>query len=313
MAESIIKISGLRKYFGKVKAVDGINLEINKGEIYGFLGPNGAGKTTTIRCLMDFLRPDSGKITVLGMDSTLNASEIKQKIGYLPSEMYLHNDWTGLEHIEFIQAVRARKFDYLTLVKKLDFNLKPKIKHLSTGNRQKLGIILALMTEPEVLILDEPTRGLDPLLQNTFYKLLENFQHQGGTAFMSSHILPEIERVCDRVAIIREGKIAGIEIVEQFKKSTMHLVTVQFDDPSDRNKFKLEGAEKVDELDNGLLLKVRGDLDPLIKELSKYHVKDLELDHSSLEDLFLSFYDDQTAASPPGEDGSVGKTEDRNA
>jgi ABC-2 type transport system ATP-binding protein len=292
MAEAVIKVTGLKKYFGKVKAVDDIALEINKGEIYGFLGPNGAGKTTTIRCLMDFLRPDSGTINILGMDSIQNASKIKANISYLPSEMYLHDDWSGQDHVDFIQAVRGKSFDYKSLAQKFDFNLKPKTKNLSTGNKQKLGIILALMTEPEILILDEPTRGLDPLLQNVFYRLLEDYKRSGRTVFMSSHILPEIERICDRVAIIRDGKIAGVEVVEQFKKSTIHLVTIQFDDPGDKHKFMLPSAEKIDEMEDGLLLKVKGDLDPLIKELSKYQIKDLGLDHSSLEDLFLSFYEE---------------------
>lgn len=291
MAEKVVAIKNLKKYFGKTKAVDDITIEINKGEIYGFLGPNGAGKTTTIRCLMDFLRPDSGKISILGMVSTSEASKIKSKIGYLPSEMYLHNDWTGLEHVEFIQAVRGKKYDCGGLANKFDLNLKTKAKYLSTGNKQKLGVLLTLMTEPEVLILDEPTRGLDPLLQNTFYKLLEDFKHRGGTVFMSSHILPEIERVCDKVAIIREGKIVGVEVVEEFKKSTLHLVTVRFTKPNDKSSFKVPGSDIVDELEDGVLLKIRGDLNPLLKELAKYNIKDLSLDHSSLEDLFLSFYE----------------------
>lgn len=291
MAEKVVVIENLKKYFGKTKAVDDISIEINKGEIYGFLGPNGAGKTTAIRCLMDFLRPDSGKISILGMDSTLESSSIKSKVGYLPSEMYLHNDWTGFEHVEFIQAVRGKKHDYSDLAKKFDLNLKSKTKYLSTGNKQKLGILLTFMIEPEVLILDEPTRGLDPLLQNTFYKLLEDFKHRGGTVFMSSHILPEIERVCDRVAIIRGGKIVAVEIVEQFKESAVHLATVQFENPADKSKFNLAGSEKIDEFEKGLILKIKGSIDLLIKELSKYRVKSLQLDHSSLEDLFLSFYE----------------------
>ncbi|HUD20814.1 MAG TPA: ABC transporter ATP-binding protein [Candidatus Saccharimonadales bacterium] len=290
MAEVAIQISRLKKYFGKTKAVDDISLEIRKGEVYGFLGPNGAGKTTTIRCLMDFLRPDAGKISVLGLDAKTDSVAIKERIGFLPSEMYLHGDWTGQEHTEFIQAVRGKKFNFKTLAEKFDLNLHVKAKHLSTGNKQKLGIVLTLMTEPELLVLDEPTRGLDPLLQNTFYKCLGEFKQKGATVFMSSHILPEIERVCDRVAIIREGKIVGIEVVEEFKQSALHLVTIRFENPADRSTFSLPSAEKADELPDGLILKVKGDLDPLIKELAKYKIKDLELDHSSLEDLFLSFY-----------------------
>ena len=291
MAEKTLVIKNLKKYFGKTKAVDGISIEIEEGEIYGFLGPNGAGKTTAIRCLMDFLRPDSGSITVFGLDARADSVSIKEKVGFLPSDMYLHRDWTGLEHIEFVRAVRGEKYEYKDLARKLDYDVRIKTKNLSTGNRQKLGLILALMVNPSFLILDEPTRGLDPLLQNVFYKILEDFRAQGGTVFMSSHILPEIERVCDKVAIIREGKIVGVEVVDEFKKSTLHLVTVRFTSSSDKANFKVPGSEIVDQLDDGVLLKIRGDLNPLLKELAKYSIKDLSLDHSSLEDLFLSFYE----------------------
>ncbi len=204
----VIRVENLRKYFGKVRAVDGISFAVKKGEIFGFLGPNGAGKTTTIRLMMGFLRPDAGKIRI----------PRKESIGYLPGDVRLYANWTGQEHIGFVEGLRGRCPYVKQLREKFVFDERQKVKNLSLGNRQKLGLILALMHEPEVLILDEPTLGLDPLLQNTIHEILEEQAAKGGAVFMSSHNLYEVERVCNRVGIIREGKIVAAETIPEERK-----------------------------------------------------------------------------------------------
>jgi len=286
-----IKIEKLKKYFGKTRAVDGVSFDVEKGEIFGFLGPNGAGKTTTIRCMIDFVRPTSGKIQILQQDSVKNSIVIKEKIGYLSGDVRLYENWTGQEHINFLEKIRGKLSIAKELMAKIDFNPKMKFKNLSTGNRQKLGLILALMFEPELLILDEPTVGLDPLLQNMIYKILEDFQKRGSTIFMSSHNLSEVERICNRVAIIKDGKLAAIENILDLKNKRMHLATVHFAEKFNKNDFIFDCIEIQQELDNGLILNIKGDINPLIKKIAKFKVKDLEITHASLEEIFLEFYE----------------------
>jgi ABC-2 type transport system ATP-binding protein len=208
--EEVIRVENLKKYFGPVRAVDGISLAVKKGEVFGFLGPNGAGKTTTIRLLMDFLRPDAGKILI----------PKKESLGYLSGDVRLYANWTGREHIAFVEGLRGRCPYVNKLREKFVFDEHQKVKNLSLGNRQKLGLILALMHEPEVLILDEPTLGLDPLLQNAIYEILAERATKGSAIFMSSHNLYEVERVCDRVSILKEGKIVATETIPEERKKT---------------------------------------------------------------------------------------------
>ncbi|TSC92557.1 MAG: antibiotic transport system ATP-binding protein, partial [Candidatus Berkelbacteria bacterium Licking1014_85] len=198
----VIQINNLKKHFGKIKALDGVDFEVNEGEIFGFLGPNGAGKTTTIRCIMDFINPTSGEINIFGRDSHKDSVELKKLIGYLPSENRLYSDWTGYDHVDFIAKLRGKDKIADILIKKLDYDPSRIVKHLSTGNRQKLSFILALINKPKLLILDEPTNGLDPLLQNKIYEILHDLQKEGTTILMSSHNLHEVEEICTRAAII---------------------------------------------------------------------------------------------------------------
>ncbi|NIM46550.1 MAG: ATP-binding cassette domain-containing protein [Candidatus Aenigmarchaeota archaeon] len=287
---NIIEVKNLKKYFGKIKAVDDISFSVKKGEIFGFLGPNGAGKTTTIRLFLDFIRPTSGQAFIKGLDCQKDSVEIKKYVGYLSGEIRLYDKWSGKEHIEFIENTRGKSKIKKELIRKLDFNPKMRAKYLSSGNKQKLGLILALMHQPEVLILDEPTLGLDPLLQNTIYEILEDFRKQGTTVFMSSHNLPEVERVCDRAGIIKEGKIVGIETIEQLGEKRLRRIEVQFKDKYKKSDFKFNGVENIEEIADGLILTVRGDIDPVVKKLAKYKLHDLEISHATLEDVFLEFY-----------------------
>lgn len=295
---NVIEVKNLKKHFSTVgvrgiksiKAVDGISFDVKKGEIFGFLGPNGAGKTTTIRCLMDFIRPTSGKILILDKDSHKNSVELKGKIGYLSGDVKLYEKWTGAEHIKFVESIRGKSENVKSLIKKLNYDPTKKAKHLSSGNYQKLGLILALMSDPEILIMDEPTVGLDPLLQNTIYESLEDLKKKGTTIFMSSHNLPEVERVCDKAGIIKEGKLVGIETIEDLGKKRLRKVEIRFDDKYNKKDFKFDGVEKVEEIPNGLILTVRGDIDDVVKKLATYKLHDLEISHATLEDVFLEFY-----------------------
>lgn len=287
---SAIEVSNLKKYFGKIHAVDDVSFTVQKGEIFGFLGPNGAGKTTTIRCLLDFLSPSEGRIQILGHDAQKESAVIKNKIGYLSGDVRLYDGWTAKDHILFLEKIRGRKSIARDLIEKLNLNPNIKFKSLSSGNKQKLGLVLALMFEPELLIMDEPTLGLDPLLQNTIYEILDSFQKKGTTVFMSSHNLAEVDRICSRVAIIRDGKIVNIEGIKELKEKRMHLVTIDFNGPYDRNIFNLPGVEIQQELPESIIIGIKGDINPLIRVLANFNLKDLKISHASLEEIFLEFY-----------------------
>lgn len=285
-----IEIKNLTKHFGKVRAVDGISFVVEKSEIFGFLGPNGAGKTTAIRCMMDFIRPTDGSIRLFGKDARQDSVELKKSIGYLSSDVYLYDKWTGQEHLDFAASLKGKSPRLDSLIKRLDFNPKVKVKTLSTGNKQKLNILLAFLGDPKLLILDEPTRGLDPLLQNEIYAILQEFQKDGGTVFLSSHNLPEVERICGRVGIIRQGKIVAVERIEDLKNKSMHIGHISFEGAFNKNDFLMEGFAITSENANGFSFTIRGSINPFLNILPKYRVKDFEITHANLEDIFLAFY-----------------------
>lgn len=297
--DTAIEIKNLKKHFRtssklkitKVKAVDGISFSVQKGEVFGFLGPNGAGKTTTIRCMMDFLRPTDGEVKILGLDSQKDSVALKSKIGYLPGNVRLNNKWTGLEHIQYIESIRGKSATAKKLAAKFDLDLTKKFKNLSSGNKQKLGLVIALMSEPEIVIMDEPTVGLDPLLQSLIYETLEDLRKKGSTIFISSHNLNEVERLCDRVGIIKQGKMVAVEPVSRLGGKRLHKIEVRFADKFKKNDFNFDGVESIEEIPQGLILTVGGDLNPIIGRLAKYKVIDLEITHASLEEIFLKFYE----------------------
>jgi ABC-2 type transport system ATP-binding protein len=287
---TIIDVKNLKKHFGNTKAINGISFSVEKGEIFGFLGPNGAGKTTTIRCLMDFIRPSDGEIKILDLDSQKNSVELKSKIGYLSGNAAFYEHWTAKDHLNFQQAMRGKSKIVTDLIKRFDLNLKSKFGILSSGNKQKLSIVLALMNEPEILILDEPTQSLDPLLQNSLHKYLQDFANSGGTVFMSSHNLGEIEKVCDRVGIIKEGKMVAVQKISDLKLKRIYDVTIIGMEKINPVIFKDKNIEVVSNIDKTIILKVKGDIQQLIWKLNKIKVKDVEINHVSLEDIFMEFY-----------------------
>ncbi len=287
---NILEIQNLKKYFDKIRAVDDIFLNVEKGEIFGFLGPNGAGKTTTIRCLLNFLKPDSGVIKIFGLDSQKDSTQIKEKVGYLSGDVKLYDSWTANDHISFLESIRKKKSICQNLAKKLNLNPQIKFKALSSGNRQKLGLVLALGFEPELLIMDEPTLGLDPLLQNRIYIILEDLRKRGTTIFLSSHNLAEVDRICDRVGIIKDGKLVATESIQGLKEKRMHVVEVQFSGIFNKADFYLDNLEIRQELPDGLIIGARGDINPLIRRLGQYNLKDLKISHATLEEIFLEYY-----------------------
>lgn len=288
---NVIQVKDLKKYFGKLRAVDGINFNVEKGEIFGFLGPNGAGKSTTIRCLMGFNRPTEGSITVFGYDMSVNSVEAKKHIGYLPGNVKLYDNWTGWDHIRFFENVRGKSGNISNLIERFDFNPNAKFRHLSSGNKQKLGLILALMNEPKLLVMDEPTVGLDPLLQFEIHKVLMEIRDRGTTILISSHNLPEVELLCDRVAIIKAGKLVAVENIKTLGEKKLHKIEVRFGDKFNVSEFRIKGVDKVEEIADGLLITVSGDLNPVMKMLSTHKIIDLDITHASLEDVFMKFYE----------------------
>jgi len=295
---SAIRIEGLHKSYGKVHALRGVNLVVKRGEIYGFLGPNGAGKTTTIRCMLDLIRPQAGSINILGLDPQKKAVEVRSQVGYLPGELNLEANVKVLDVLSYFADLRGGvvSWDYVrTLTRRLDLDLNMPVKNLSKGNKQKVGLVQALMPRAKVLLLDEPTAGLDPLMQQVVYKILKEAQAQETTIFFSSHIISEVEAIADRVAIIRKGVITEEITPAQLASMTMRKVRVRFKKMVDTSPLvKLEGISLLSR-GNGLdiTLKVEGDMDKLIKTLAIYPVNNIETLHHSLEEVFLDYYKDE--------------------
>jgi ABC-2 type transport system ATP-binding protein len=291
--EPVIVIDTLHKSYGKVQAVKGISMRVEEGEIFGFLGPNGAGKTTTIRCMLDVIRPTSGTLRVLGLDAQRDKMELHKRIGYLPGDVRLPGQMTGKQVINYFSRLQGREPVLLDdLVARFDVEMKRPLKGYSKGMRQKIGVVLAFMCDPEVLILDEPTSGLDPLLQRTFNEFLLQEQARGKTIFMSSHIMSDVEKVCQRVAVIRQGEIVTIEEVEKLRQKAGQRVTVEFGDAVSADEVaQMPGVSMVTSHNHAYHFNVGGSMDALIKALSRHEVLRLQAEEAPLEEVFLKFYE----------------------
>src|SRR5438067_8886609 len=293
-SEPIIVIDQLKKFYGKIQAVNGISMSVERGEIFGFLGPNGAGKTTTIRCMLDVIRPTSGTIRVLGLDAQRDELALHRYIGYLPGDVRLPGNMTGKQVINYFSRLQGREPVVLKeLVARFDVEMKRPIKGYSKGMRQKIGIVLAFMCDPEVLILDEPTSGLDPLLQKVFNEFLLEEQARGKTIFMSSHIMSDVEKVCHRVAVIRQGELVTVEEVETLREKAGQRVTVEFGDPvTEEELARIPGVTMVKQTNRHYQFNMSGSMDPLIKALSRHEVIRLQAEEAPLEEVFLKFYEE---------------------
>jgi ABC-2 type transport system ATP-binding protein len=301
--EPVIVIDNFYKSYGKIQAVNGISMSVEKGEIFGFLGPNGAGKTTTIRSMLDVIRPTSGSIRVLGLDAQRDKMELHQRIGYIPGDVRLPGYMTGKQVINYFSRLQGREPVLLNdLVSRFDVEMKRQLKGYSKGMRQKIGIVLAFMCDPEVLILDEPSSGLDPLLQRTFNEFLLQEQGRGKTVFMSSHIMSDVEKVCQRVAVIRQGEIVTIEEVEKLRQKAGQRVTVEFGDAVSADDLsRMPGVSNVSSSNHAYHFNVGGSMDALIKALSLHEVLRLQAEEAPLEEVFLKFYENpQAEVSVPG-------------
>jgi ABC-2 type transport system ATP-binding protein len=301
--DPVIVIDTLHKSYGKIQAVKGISMRVERGEIFGFLGPNGAGKTTTIRCMLDVIRPTSGTLRVLGLDAQRDKMELHRHIGYLPGDVRLPGQMTGKQIITYFSRLQGRQPVLLDdLVARFDVEIKRPLKGYSKGMRQKIGIVLAFMCDPDVLILDEPTSGLDPLLQRTFNEFLLQEQERGKTIFMSSHIMSDVEKVCQRVAVIRQGEIVTIEEVEKLRQKAGQRVTVEFGDPVSIDELsRMPGVSNVTSNNHSYHFNVGGSMDALIKALSRHEVLRLQAEEAPLEEVFLQFYEvPQAETSTPG-------------
>ncbi|MCP4307420.1 MAG: ABC transporter ATP-binding protein [bacterium] len=294
-------LENLTKYYGSVRGVEDLNLEVRQGEIFGFLGPNGAGKSTTISTVLDFIRPTRGSATILGMDSRNKSVEIHRLVGYLPGELAMNDRMTGGELLGYLAALRGidASKEIASLASRFDLDLSRRIRAYSSGNRQKVGLVQAFMHRPQLLILDEPTNGLDPIVQQEFYALLHEVSAEGRTVFLSSHVLPEVERITDRAAIIRQGRLMVVADIEQLKKTTQRRLEITFADPIDVSAFEsLDTAQTVQISDDGytLTVTVTGAVDPVIKIAARYDVESIVSHEGDLEEAFLAFYSGDTDA-----------------
>ncbi len=288
-----IETHGLSKRYGSARGIEDVSITVDRGEVYGFLGPNGAGKTTTIRTLLDLLHPTGGRAFIFGLDSQERGRQIRARLGNLPGDFTCDPRLTGRELLEFCAAARGMQDlgSAFLLAQRFEADLERRIGDLSRGNRQKIGLIQALFHEPELLMLDEPTTGLDPLMQDEFLTILGEYRESGGTVFLSSHDLDEVGRVCDRVAIIREGRIAAVERVSVLRGRTYHHVSIEFEGAVDSGEFmRIPGVSELEAVDGRVAFKVTGALDPVIKAAARHTVLDMELTEPTLEEIFRSFY-----------------------
>jgi ABC-2 type transport system ATP-binding protein len=291
-----ISICGLTKRYGEFAAVSNLNLEVTRGEVFGFLGLNGAGKTTAIRILLDLLRPTAGRALIFGHDCQAEGLKARAQIGYLPGEMGLYSTLRGGEVLDFLAGLNAQAVDpkyrreLQDRLELSDDQLRRQLREYSTGMKRKLGLIQAFQADPPLLILDEPTDGLDPLMQGAFYELLADVQRRGRTVFMSSHILTEVERVCDRVALLRKGELVLLSPVEELGQLAARRVRVSFREDVQPAPALPPGHEVIETGPRRWSLKVEGALGPLLHLLSALPVEDLEIDEPHLEDVIMKYY-----------------------
>ncbi len=287
--KNILEIKNLTKSYGKSRGVEDINLSIEEGTIYGFIGPNGAGKSTTIKCIMNLINKNFGEIKIF--DEVCDGSNyvLKEYIGYLPSEMHLYDELKVRDMIAYSASFYKKDCNKRVneLVKRLNVDMNKKISELSLGNLKKVGVVLTLMHEPKIIIMDEATHGLDPLMQEEFYEILKEEKKKGNTIFFSSHILTEIRRICDKVAIIKEGKIVNLEEMSNIENN--HILKIKIKSKDSNKIIKELKLENLSD-DNQLEFIYKEDINELIKKLSKYDISKLLIEELSIEEIFMHYY-----------------------
>jgi len=293
-SEAAIQTTNLTKHYGDVEALNDLDLTVTQGEVFGFLGPNGAGKTTMIRTILDLIRPTAGRATILGFDSHSDAVEIRNHVGYLPSDIAMYPNLTGRDTLTYFANLRGGvDWGYIDeLADRLNADLTKKIGDLSSGNRQKIGIIQAFMNKPRLLIMDEPSSGLDPLVQRQFQAMMRDVARDGRSVFLSSHTLSEVQRVADRVGIIRHGVLIAVEGVASLRSKAIRRVDLQFDAPVDANTFTaVSGVRDIRVENNHVTLSFEGHMDELLGvAMTRYKLMDISTQEADLEEIFLTYY-----------------------
>ena len=290
---AVITLEKLTKSYGPSRGIIDVDLSVEQGEIFGFLGPNGAGKTTTIRTMLDLIRPTSGRALVFGIESSADPVAIHRRVGYIPGEFALYDRLTGGQTLEYFANPRGGvdKSYQASLIERFELDPKRRFREYSKGNKQKVGVVIALQHRPELLVLDEPTSGLDPLVQQTFFSTLRETVIEGSTVFLSSHILSEVEKSCDRVAIIREGRLVKLDTVEGLRDLAHHQVELRFAGPVPAGAFEsLPGVSELVIEDHVLRMRVAGAITPVVQAAARYELLDFVSREPSLEETFLAQY-----------------------
>jgi ABC-2 type transport system ATP-binding protein len=289
----MLTVQSLTKKFSNGKGIFDVTFSVEKGEVFGFLGPNGAGKSTTIRHIMGFMKPDSGSVKVNGLDTWKSQGEVQKYIGYLPGEIAFFEGMTGKSFLDFMAEMKGVKNHSKRneLIERLQFDVNTPIRKMSKGMKQKVGIVATFMHDPEVIILDEPTSGLDPLMQKVFIEIVLEEKAKGKTFLMSSHSFPEIERTCDRAAIIKDGVVITVKDIHELQSMQRKLFEVTFEKKSDAQIFMNSDLQIESHEGNRVRVAIQGNYDQFIEETGKYHVRNIAMYTQSLEEVFMNYYD----------------------
>jgi ABC-2 type transport system ATP-binding protein len=289
----VIEIQNLTKMYGKSRGISDINFHVEQGEIFGFIGPNGAGKSTTIRTLLSLIYPTSGSAKIFGRDCIQYAPEIKKEIGYLPSEVFYYDNMKVKDLLNYSASFYKKdcKKRIKELAELLNLDLNKKIDDLSLGNKKKVGIVQGLLHEPKLIILDEPTSGLDPLMQQKFFELLEEENKKGATILFSSHILSEVQRLCNRVAIIKEGKIVTVEKISTLKENNYKKFKIEMKTMIEKHHFEMSGVSDLESKGQMISFLFKGNLNEVMKKIAEIEIANLWIEEPDLEEIFMHYYE----------------------
>ena len=292
MGKNIIEIYNLSKYYGKHRGIEGVSFTVEKGEVFGFIGPNGAGKTTTIRILLALIHPTGGNAKIFGKDCIKNSHEIAKNIGYVPSEAFYYENMTVKELLKYSAELYQKDcYEKMNeLVERLKLDIKRKITDLSFGNKKKVGIVAALQHSPELIILDEPTNGLDPLIKEEFFKILKEEKQNGATILYSSHVLSEVQKICDKVAIIKEGTIIDVQSISELRKNSYKKIRLILNTGIDKDYFTIDGIADFHLDDKEVSFIYRGKSSEIISHINELDIADVYIEEPSLEEIFLHYY-----------------------
>jgi len=294
MSQSVIEIDSLTKYYKQQKGIENLNLSIYPGEVFGFLGPNGAGKSTTIRLILNLISPTAGQVKIFGQEVRSNYYRIFRKIGNVPGEFRLYEDLTGRYFLDYMTAVSKTvsvlQEELITAFQLTAQDLKKKIKYYSHGMKQKIAIIQAMQGSPQLLIMDEPSEGLDPINKNVLYQYVRKFKMEGKTIFFSSHYLAEVEKICDRVGLVRTGTLIAEEKISELKNKMVRRMEITFAEPVDPRHLQMAGVKVSEHTRNHFVLLVSGDVNSLLKKITEFRIANLVFPEPTLEETFLTYY-----------------------